>query len=149
MCLSVGANENSLSSDVRGRDLTVIMLSCPAVSLFNFSGVHRCNTNQTFPDMISSHLLFWKILFCSCLFVTFPQHRRRSTSPSRSPCPRSPYMLQVPSRHTLGTRAPNRTICYPHVSSMCVCGEAVSMVRVQIWASSLRPLSRLSTQESV
>lgn len=43
--------------------------------------------------------------------------------PSLSPCPRSPHMLQVPSRCTLETPTPNSTICHPHTSSMCVYTE--------------------------
>ncbi|KAM7418554.1 hypothetical protein PAMA_015930 [Pampus argenteus] len=58
-------------------------------------------------------------------------------------------MLQVVSRHTLGTHTPNPTICHPHTSSMYVRteGSMCSYTRICIMLPEEKALSR--PQESL
>lgn len=123
---AVGVSANSLSSDMHGQDLTVIMLHCPAVLLFNLSGFCRYNIYQTSPGMMSSHLSPKKLLFCwHCLFVYWcvtplMDHLLYCTSILLS-------LPQVPS-HAAGTEQihPRDSHTHPqpsvtHIQAPCVC----------------------------
>lgn len=132
---AVGVRANSLSSDMHGQDLTVIMLHRPAVPLFIFSGFY-----SSIRPLIAWCLRVFlpqKILFSlRCLFVS----RCATPFSLQSTVPLS--LPQVPP-HAAGTEQthPWDSHTQPnHLSptdKLHVCLHwGVCMFRVQIWASS-------------